>query len=193
MTRRFFASTLLLLPPLGLADTWVIDGAHSSAQFAVRHMMVTTVRGSFGKMSGIVNWDAADPARSTLEATVDVTSINTGNEKRDSDLRGPDFFDVAKFPSIVFKSTRVEKAGDNLLKITGDLTMHGVTRPVVFTVEGPTPPVKAGKGVKMGATGTAKIKRSDFGITWNRVIEAGGVTVSDEVTITVDLELNKQS
>jgi polyisoprenoid-binding protein YceI len=192
MVRRVFAACLLFLPALGFAETWVIDSAHSSAQFAVRHMMVTTVRGSFGKTTGFVNWDANDPTRSVVEASIDAASINTGNEKRDNHLRSPDFFDVAKFPNITFKSSKIEKAADGY-KVHGNLTMHGVTRPVVLAVEGPTDPVNAGNAVKMGATATTKIKRSDFGMTWNRVIEAGGVSVSDDVMITIDLELNKQS
>jgi polyisoprenoid-binding protein YceI len=192
MLRRAFASAILFFPALGIADTWAIDSAHSSAQFAVRHLMVSTVRGSFGKMSGTVNWEPNDPAKSSVQATIDVASISTDNERRDNHLRSPDFFDATQFPNITFKSTKVEKGSDGF-KVHGDLTMHGVTKPVVLTVDGPTQPVNAGNAVKMGATATTKIKRSDFGMTWNRAIEAGGVTVSDDVTITIDLELNKQS
>jgi polyisoprenoid-binding protein YceI len=190
MTRRFLVTALLLSPVLGAQETWQIDTSHSAAQFAVRHMMVATVRGGFGAMTGTVVWNAADPTKSTVEATIDAKSIDTRIEKRDAHLRSPDFFDVAKYPTITFKSTRVEgKPG--ALKLIGDLTMHGVTRRVVFDVEGPTPPVKAGDAMKMGAVATAKINRSDFGLTWNRAIEAGGVTVGEEVTITVDLELTR--
>ena len=154
-------------------------------------MMVSTVRGHFGTVKGSVVWDAANPVRSSVNAVVDVSTINTGQPKRDADLKGADFFEVEKYPTMTFQSTKVEPAGAGKLKVTGNMTMHGVTKPVVFDVEGLMPPVKAQNGLRSGATGTAKINRSDFGLTWNRVLEAGGVTVSDEVTITVDLELIK--
>jgi polyisoprenoid-binding protein YceI len=154
-------------------------------------MMVTTVRGQFGAVKGTVRWDPAKPANSSVEATIDAATINTGNAKRDADLRGAEFFEVEKYPTIQFKSTKVEPAGAGKLKVTGDLTMHGVTKPAVFDVEGLMPPVKGQSGMKSGATGTARISRKEWGLTWNRVLEAGGVTVSDEVVITVDLELNK--
>jgi polyisoprenoid-binding protein YceI len=190
MTRRFVVTTLLLSPVLGAQDAWQIDSAHSAAQFAIRHMMVSTVRGGFGTMKGTVVWNAADPSKSSVEATVDVKTINTRNEKRDNHLRSADFFEIDKFPTMTFKSIRVEgKPG--AMKLVGNLTIRDVTRQVVFDVEGPTPPLRAGAAMKMGATATTKINRSDFGLTWNRAIEAGGVTVGDQVTITVDLELTR--
>jgi polyisoprenoid-binding protein YceI len=170
---------------------WRIDPAHSAAQFSVRHLMVSTVRGHFGKISGKVVYDAKNVAASSVEAAVEVASIDTREPKRDAHLKSPDFFDVEKFPAITFKSTSVAAAGPGKLKVTGDMTMHGVTKQVVFDVEGPTPELNAGRQIKSGATGTAKISRKDFGMTWNRAIEAGGVTVGDEVTMTIDLEMNK--
>jgi polyisoprenoid-binding protein YceI len=192
MTRRLLIAALGAAAALPAQEIWKIDASHSAAQFAVKHMMVTTVRGQFGSLNGTVKWDPAHPARSSVEATIDVSTIDTGNAKRDAHLKSADFFEVDKYPTIQFRSTSVQPAGSGKAKVIGDLTMRGVTRPVVFDVEGLTPPVKAQNGVKSGATGTAKISRKEWGLTWNRALEAGGVTVSDEVVITVDLELNKQ-
>jgi polyisoprenoid-binding protein YceI len=192
MTRRFLMAALGAAAALPAQEIWQIDSSHSGAQFSVRHMMVTTVRGQFGAVKGTVKWDAANPAKSSVEAVIDASTIDTGHAKRDADLKGADFFEVDKYPTIQFKSTKVEPAGSGRLKVTGDLTMRGVTRPVVFDVEGLMPPVKTPNGLKSGATGTARISRKEWGLTWNRAIEAGGVAVSDEVAITVDLELNKQ-
>ncbi|MBM3812104.1 MAG: YceI family protein [Acidimicrobiia bacterium] len=195
---------LLLLPliasfALRAQDSWQIDQAHSSAQFAIRHMMVATVRGQFGKVTGQVVHDPSNPSKSSVNATIDVKSIDTREAKRDAHLLSPDFFDAEKYPTMTFQSTKVEPAGQGELKVTGDLTIHGVTKQVVFDVEGPSPPVQMGGGkkggtvTKSGATATTKISRKEFGLTWNRLLEAGGVTVGDEVSITIDVELNKQS
>lgn len=191
MNRRFAAVTLLLSPAfLGAQEIWQIDPAHSAAQFAIRHMMVSTVRGGFGTMKGTVIWHADDPSKSSVDATIDVSTINTRNERRDNHLRSPDFFEVEKFPTMTFKSTRLEgKPG--AFKLVGDLTIRDVTKQVTFEVEGPTPPLKAGNAMKMGAVATAKINRGDFGLKWNRLLEAGGVTLGEEVTITVDIELTR--
>lgn len=177
-----------LLVPAAPAETWRIDTNHSAAQFAVKHMMVSTVRGDFGKMTGTVEFDPADPTRAKVEAEVDVTTVNTRNAKRDDHLRSEDFFHVEKHPTMTFESTRIAQSGDGL-KMTGNLTIHGVTKEVTFDVEGPVPPVNTGRGLRSGATATTTISRKDFGMTWNRVIEAGGVTVGDEVDITIDVEL----
>ncbi len=187
-------SLTLLLASAGVAlpDVWEVDTAHSSAQFAVRHMMVATVRGTFGDVRGTVIYDPKEPAKSSVQATVAVASIDTREPKRDAHLKSADFFDAENHPTMTFRSTKVEPAGSGMLKVTGDLTIRGVTKPVVFEVEGPMPAVNTGRAIKSGATGTAKIKRSDFGLTWNRVLETGGVVVGDEVTITVDLELDKK-
>lgn len=194
MLRNRIASFCLAIsiaaPVFAQATDWQIDASHSAAQFSVRHMMVSTVRGHFAKMAGSAKFDPKNPAASSIEVTVDAASIDTRNAKRDAHLRSADFFDVEKFPTITFKSKRVEPAGTGRLKLTGDLTMHGVTREVTFDVEGPSAELKDARGgARVGATATAKISRKDFGMTWNRAIEAGGVTVSDEVQITVDVEL----
>ncbi len=155
-------------------------------------MMVTNVRGAFGRMTGAVQWDPKDLAKTAVDVTIDATTIDTRNGKRDAHLKSPDFFDVEKFPSLTFKSAKAERAGEGRLKITGDLTIHGVTKSVALDVEGPTPEI-AGQGgrARMGAAAAAKISRKDFGLLWNRPLEAGGFTVGDEVTITIDLELIK--
>ena len=175
-----------------MKTTYQIDPAHSSAHFTVRHMMVTNVRGAFSKVSGTVVYDPDNPADTSIEAVIDATSIFTREEARDTHLKSADFFDVEKYPNITFKSKKVEPAGDGELKVIGDLTIHGVTREVALKVEGPTPEHKDPWGnVKMGASATTKIKRSDFGLTWNAVLETGGILVGDEVKIDLDVELTK--
>ncbi len=189
MIRVFtFVFSLICLSSANAQD-WQIDRAHSAAQFSVRHLMVSTVRGHFGKLTGTVRYDPKTPAAASVQAEVDVSTIETREPKRDAHLKSPDFFDVAQFPTMTFKSTKVEPAGAGALNVTGDLTIRGVTRPAVFRVEGLTEPIKDRAGLRMGAMATAKINRKDFGMTWNRVLEAGGLTVGDEVTITIDVEL----
>lgn len=185
---------MLAAPSLALAASWEIDSAHSSAQFSVRHMMVSNVKGEFGKVTGTVNVDEKDVTKSTVEATIDARTINTREPKRDEHLRGAEFFDTAKYPDITFKSTSVKKAGKDKLKVTGDLTMHGVTKPVVLDVVGPSKEVKDPWGnTKVGATATTKVNRKDFGLNWNKALETGGMVVGEEVAITLDLELNKKA
>jgi polyisoprenoid-binding protein YceI len=169
-------------------ETWKIDPAHSAAQFSVRHLGISTVRGEFKKVSGSANYDPGDPAKTSIEATIDATTIDTRVDKRDNDLRGPEFFDVQKYPTITFKSKRTEAGGTGKLKITGDLTIHGVTKEVVLDVDGPTPQIKDPKGNShMGASATTKINRKDFGVS-------GAPTVAgDEVSITIDVELIKDA
>jgi len=174
-------------------STWQIDPAHSSAQFAVKHMMVSTVRGTFNKVSGSAQFDPAKPAATQLDATIDVSTVNTGNDSRDKDLRSPNFFDVEKFPSMTFKAKRVDSSGSGKLKIVGDLTIHGVTKEVVLDVDGPTAPINDRRGQRIGASATTRINRKDFGLTWNRMLETGGAVVSDEVNITLDIELVKRT
>ena len=171
------------------AQEWQIDRAHSAAQFSVRHLMVSTVRGHFGALTGAIRYDPANPSTASVQAEVDVSTIDTREPKRDAHLKSPDFFDVAKHPKMTFQSTKVEPVGAGKLQVTGDLTIRGVTRPVVFNVEGLTEPIKDRSGLRRGAMAVAKINRKDYGMTWNRMIEAGGVTVGDEVTITIDAEL----
>ena len=186
----FPVALLATLPGFAQVSDWQIDSAHSATQFSVRHMMVSNVRGQFGKTTGSARFDPKDPTKATLEVSVDVASIDTREPKRDAHLKGADFFDAQKFPVITFRSKRVEAAGAGRLKLVGDLTMHGVTREVTLDVEGPTPELKDAKGGgRIGAVATARISRKEFGMTWNRAIEAGGVAVSDEVAITIDVEL----
>ncbi|HYO65636.1 MAG TPA: YceI family protein [Archangium sp.] len=186
------AALVLASPSLAFAAEFVIDSAHSAANFSVKHMMVSNVRGSFSKVSGTANIDEKDITRSTVEAVIDATTINTNEPKRDEHLRNADFFDTAKYPTITFKSTKVEQAGQNL-KVTGDLTMHGVTKPVVLDVEGFTTEAKDPWGnTKRGGVATTKVNRKDFGLGWNKALETGGVVVGEEVSITLDLELNKK-
>jgi len=181
-----FASAPLFAQP---AATWQIDSAHTAAQFSVTHMMVSTVRGQFNKTTGTVVWDGSDFSKAVVDVVIDAASIDTREQRRDDHLRSADFFDVAKFPTLTFKSTKIEPAGSGKLKMTGDLTMHGVTKQVVFDVTGPSAVLKEANGTRVGASATTKISRKDFGLNWNRAVEAGGVVVSDEVAITLDVEL----
>ena len=175
------------------SNQWVVDASHSNAGFSVRHMMITNVRGEFQKVEGKVTYDPAKPEATEIEASVDVASLNTRDAQRDGHLKSPDFFDVEKFPTISFKSKSVKAKGSDELAVTGDLTIHGVTKEVVFEVEGPSAPSTDPFGnVRVGATATAKVKRDDFGITWNAALEAGGVLVGNEVKITLDISLIKQ-
>jgi polyisoprenoid-binding protein YceI len=179
-------------PALSLAATWQIDPDHSSFQFKVRHLMVSNVKGDFTKMKGAVTMDDKDVSNLNVELTIDAASVNTSHAKRDEHLRAADFFDVAKYPTITFVSKKVIKDGPDRLKVTGDLTMHGVTREVTVNVDGPTQEVKDPWGnLRRGATGTAKINRKDFGLTWNRALEAGGVVVGEDVDIFIEIELIK--
>jgi polyisoprenoid-binding protein YceI len=169
-------------------ETWKIDPMHSAAQFAVRHMGISTVRGEFKKVSGNAAYDPADPSKTSLEATIDAASVDTRVDMRDNDLRSPNFLDVEKFPTITFKSKRTESAGPGKLKITGDLTMHGVTKEVVLDVDGPTAPVKDPKGNShMGASAATKVNRKDFGVN------GAPSMVGDDISITIDVELVKSA
>jgi polyisoprenoid-binding protein YceI len=194
--RRAFAIVLLAAvaagPAVAAESTWEIDPAHSSVQFSVRHMMVSNVRGEFRKVSGTVQGDETDPTKAKVEATIDTTSIDTRNEKRDSHLKSADFLDTEKFPTMTFKSKKIEKTGDRRYKVTGDLTLHGVTRDVTLDVEGPSASVKDPMGnVRVGATATAKLNRQDFGITWSKALDGGGVMVGDDIDVTIDVEGTK--
>jgi polyisoprenoid-binding protein YceI len=195
ITTVVFGLAMTLSPVLrAQAETWRIDPSHSSAQFTVRHMMISKVRGQFGGVKGTVVYDPKNPTASTVEATIDASTVNTGQAKRDSDLKSAEFFDVKRYPEIKFKSKSVEIAGPGQLKVTGDLTIGATTRPVVLDVEGPTPPVRDTQGrEKVGVSGTTKISRKEFGILYNPVMESGGVVVSDEVSIEIEAELFKDS
>ncbi len=184
---------VLALPAEVPAGTWELDSAHTGVQFKVRHLMVSYVRGDFEKVSGKIVYDEQDVSKSSADITIDAASINTRVAKRDKHLRSPDFLDVAKHPSITFKSKKVEKAGNGKLKMTGDLTIRGATREVVLEVEGPTPPIKDLQGkTRVGGIASTRINRKDFGLTWNKALETGGVVVGDEVEITIDIEILKE-
>lgn len=169
--------------------TWTIDPTHSSVEFAVRHLMITTVRGRFTGVKGTVTFDEADPAKSTVEVVIDAASIDTREPQRDTHLRSADFFDVERFPTLTFRSTKVDGVLGESFTLAGDLTIHGVTRPVVLDVQSEGRIKDAWGGTRSGFTATTKINRSDFGLTWNQLLEAGGVTVSDEVKIALDVQL----
>ena len=184
---------LAALPVLANADTWRIDPAHTNVEFTVRHMMISNVKGQFQKTSGTVITNGSDPTTAKIDATIDASSIDTRVEQRDMHLKSPEFLDVAKYPRITFKSTKIEADGPGKWKVTGDLTLHGVTKPVVLEVESSGTPIHDPMGnTRAGASATANIKRSDFGLTYNKVLESGGVMVGDEVAISIDLEALKK-
>lgn len=175
-----------------MKTTYTIDTAHSSAQFSIRHMMISNVRGGFSSIKGTVEYDAANPADSSVDVVIDATTIKTLDEQRDGHLKSADFLDTEKYPTITFKSTKVSPAGDGEVSVTGDLTIHGTTKPVTLKVEGPSEEGKDPWGnTRVGASATAKIKRSEFGLTWNAVLEAGGFMVGDELKIEIDVEMIK--
>jgi polyisoprenoid-binding protein YceI len=188
--RSFVALAALVALPAA-ASTWELDPNHTESSFVVKHMMVSNVRGQFGKTTGTIQQDDKDITKSKAEITIDATTIDTRVPKRDAHLKSADFFDVEKFPTITFKSTKITKGEGNTLKAEGDLTIHGVTKPVVLNVEY-TPETLAGGKMVRGLTATTKVNRKDFGLNWNKAIEAGGVMVGDEVAITVEAELHKQ-
>jgi polyisoprenoid-binding protein YceI len=174
-------------------STYQIDPAHSSAQFKVRHMMIANVKGEFEKVSGTVNFDAANPAASTVEAAIDVASIGTRDEQRDAHLKSADFFDVEKFPTIAFKSKKVTATGGGSFTVVGDLTIHGVTKEVELKVEELTEETKDPWGnLRRGASAKTRIHRKDFGMSFNMALEAGGFLVGEEVDLTIDVELVRQ-
>jgi polyisoprenoid-binding protein YceI len=175
------------------AATWEIDPAHTTIQFSVRHMMVSNVRGQFGKFSGHVEGDETKPADARIEATIQTASIDTANEKRDEHLRSPDFLDAAKFPTITFKSKKIEKTGDAKWKVTGDLTLHGVTKEVVLDLSDVTSPIKDPMGnLRAGAEARTTINRQDFGISFNKTLDGGGVMVGNEISISIDVEVTRK-
>lgn len=167
---------------------WNIDGAHSSANFSVRHMMVTTVRGSFSNVSGTVDFDPANPTAASVEAKIEAASISTGMPQRDDHLRSPDFFDAPNFPYLTFKSTSVESTGENTAKVTGDLTIRDVTKSVVLDVEFLGTQVSPWGELRAGFNASTKIDREAFGLTWNQALEAGGVLVGREIKIELEVQ-----
>jgi polyisoprenoid-binding protein YceI len=180
----------LSLPSVAASSTWQVDPQHSSAQFAVRHLGLSTVRGAFSKLSGTMQLDDQDITKSTIEVSIDVNTVDTREPDRDKDLRSERFFDVAHFPAMTFKSKKVEQVALGKLRVTGDLTIHGTTKEVVLDVDGLTAPVKDPWGnQRVAASATTKINRQDYGVKWNAKLDNGGVVVGDDVNITIDVEM----
>jgi len=177
------------LPALAQTTTWQVDPAHTNTQFAVRHLGVSTVRGAFTKTTGQIQLDEKDMTKSQVEITVDMSTLDTRNEGRDKDVKSSNFLDVATFPTMTFKSRKITAAGAGKLKLTGDLTLKGQTKEVTFDVEGPSPAIKDPWGnLRHGASATATINRQDFGVTYNKTLDSGGLVVSNDVQITIDIE-----
>jgi polyisoprenoid-binding protein YceI len=189
-TLSAIAITVLLTLSAAAQDTWQLDPPHSSAQFSVRHLGVSTVRGAFTKVSGSVQYDATNLGKSSIQAAIDAASVDTRVEMRDNDVRSPRFLDAQRYPTITFQSKKVEAAGADKLKVTGDLTIHGITKEVVLDVDGPTPAIKDPMGkdrLRMGVSATTKINRNDFGVSGLPGI------VGDDITITLDLEMTTRA
>lgn len=180
------------ISPTTETTVWTIDPVHSTAEFKVKHMMITNVKGQFKDVKGTLEFDRADVTKSKITATIESASIDTRNADRDAHLKSTDFFDVENFPTLSFTSTRITEAGAGELQVEGDLTIRGVTRQVVFEVEGPTEPgVDPWGNTRIGWSATTKVNRKDYGLTWNAALETGGILVGDEVTITLDVQAVK--
>ncbi len=185
--------TLSAVPiPEVQTTTWNIDPVHSAAQFKVKHMMISNVKGEFTSVKGSLDFDEQNIENSRVQAEIDASTINTREPQRDAHLKSADFFDVEKYPTLSFRSTQVSRKDDGELAVAGELTVHGVTRPVTFSVEGPSEPTKDPWGnTRIGLSATTKINRKDFGLTWNAALETGGILVGEEVTITLDVQFVK--
>lgn len=194
--KRFlvFILSLALLAPLNvLAATYSLDPAHTTIGFKVKHLMITNVKGVFERFTGAVVIDEKDITKSKVNVSIEIASINTNIAKRDEHLRSGDFFDAAKYPVMTFDSTKVERTGADKLKVTGNLTVRGVTKQVVMTVEGPTGEMKSPFGdLRRGASAAATINRQDFGVSWNKKLDGGGFVVGDDVLVSIDTELVRQ-
>jgi polyisoprenoid-binding protein YceI len=183
-------AAILSLQASAATSTWQIDPQHTAAQFSVKHLAISTVRGAFSKVTGTVVFDDKDASKSTVDVTIDTTTVDTREPNSDKDLKSDHFFDVEHYPTMTFKSKKVEQASPGKLKVTGDLTIHGVTKEVVLDVDGPTAPVKDPWGnQRVAVNATTKINRQDFGVKWNATMDNGGVVVGDDVSINIDAEL----
>lgn len=188
------AISLFSLAPVAQANEWSIDPYHSAANFSVRHMMISNVRGDFSGVKGSANYDGKDVKSISVDATIDTSTISTGEPDRDKHLKAADFLDTAKYPVMTFKSKKVIPVNAGNFKLVGDLTLHGVTKEVTLDVEGPTPAINDGRGnTKIGASATAKINRKDFGIVTNTVLETGGVAIGEDINIVLDIEMSKKA
>jgi polyisoprenoid-binding protein YceI len=196
LSRLILGATLvaaLAVPSPATVTTWQIDPAHTAAGFSVKHMMIATVRGQFKGVTGTVNWDDQDINKSTVDVTIDANTIDTGEAKRDADLKSPNFFDVAHYPAITFKSTKIEKISAAKMKVAGNLTIHGVTKQVVLDVEGPSGAIKDPWGnTRVALNATTTVNRMDYGVKWNANLDGGGMVVGDDVNINIDLEMTKK-
>jgi len=178
--------------PIQVITTWNIDPTHSAAEFKVKHMMISNVKGSFSGVSGVISIDESDLAKSRVEATIPVATVSTGDTQRDGHLKSADFFDAEKFPTLNFKSTKVVRKGEAEYNVTGDLTIHGITKPATFAVEGPSAPAKDPWGnTRIGLSAATKINRKDFGLGWNSALETGGVLVGEDVNIALEVQFIK--
>lgn len=183
-------SVFFLCQQAATADEWKIDSSHSTAGFTVRHMMVSNVRGAFARVSGVVSYDGKDVTKATVEATIDVKSIDTREPKRDEHLLKADFLDAEKYPLITFKSKKIERLSADEFKMVGDLTLHGVSKEVSLNCHGLTKPVKDPWGnMRLGVSAGTTINRKDFGISYNQLLDSGGAVVGDEVRVELDMEL----
>jgi len=183
-------AAILSLPASAATSTWQIDPQHTAAQFSVKHLAISTVRGGFSKVTGTVIFDDKDVTKSTVDVTIDTTTVDTREPNRDKDLKSDHFFDVEHYPTMTFKSKKVEQVSPGKLKVTGDLTIHGVTKEVTLDVDGPTAPVKDPWGnQRVAVNATTKINRQDFGVKWNATMDNGGVVVGDDVSINIDAEM----
>ncbi len=196
LSRLALAATLvavLAVPSPAATATWQIDPAHTAAGFSVRHMMIATVRGQFKGVTGAVLWDDQDINNSTVDVTIDANTVDTGEPKRDADLKSANFFDVKNYPTITFKSTKIEKISAGKMKVTGNLTIHGVTKQVVLDVEGPSGAVKDPWGnTRVALNASTTVNRLDYGVKWNAKMDSGGMVVGDDVNINIDLEMTKK-
>jgi len=173
------------------SSTWTLDPAHTLVEFAAKHLMITTVKGRFTGVSGTIHIDETDPTASSVEAVIDSASIDTRTDQRDAHLKSADFLEVARYPQITFRSTRVERAGDAHYRVTGDLTIHGVTKPVVLDVHDEGRTKDPWGGERAGFSATTRIDRRDFGLTWSQVVESGGLVVGNEIRITLEVEATR--
>lgn len=179
---------LMLLTTPAMASTWIFDADHSNIGFSVKHAMISNVHGSFRAATGTMEIDEKDMSKSQVHIEIKMDSVDTRNEKRDGHLKSPDFFDATKYPTMTFKSTKVKKIHDHV-EVTGDLTLHGVTKAITLKVEGPSKPVKDPFGmIRAGVSASAKLNRKDFGLQWSQTIEAGGMLVGDEIALQIDGE-----
>jgi polyisoprenoid-binding protein YceI len=197
MNKKLGLMFALVLLAAGTASaqttTWNLDTPHSTVGFSIRHMMISNVHGTFNSFQGTIKVNGEDPASAAVDVSIDAGSIDTREPKRDAHLKSADFFDVAKFPTLTFKSRKVEKVAGGQLKLIGDLTIHGVTKEVTLDVDTLTPPVKDPWGMtRAAAHASATINRKDFGLVWNKALETGGVLVGDEVSISIDVEMVRQ-